>query len=171
MKNNYRKKPVRFFKRVKKIETIDDSIIVKQQHEIQKWINHIEELEQNKFIKVTKKASQELMELRDYCNQKLKEAGNKEVLQFVNHFKQRLTVALENLNVYAYQTVGGAFDASIHQAFKSVPTDKKEEHYKIAKSLKDGYYTYFENENRKDMKILQYEMVEVYVYNNGGSKK
>lgn len=171
MNNNYKKIPVRFLKRVKKITTTNDLLIEKQQHEIQKWINRIEELEQNKFIKVTKKSTQELMELRDYCNQKLKEVSNQEVMQFVSHFKQRLTVALENLNVYAYQTFEGTFDGSMHQAFKSVPTDKKKDHYKIAKSLKDGYYTYFENENRKDKKILQYEVVEVFVYNNGGSQK
>lgn len=169
MNRKYRRLPKRFLKSKK--PKYYNLLIKKQQKETENWDEIVEEIKETILKKVTKNTTQELIELRDYCNEKLNEDNDTKVNRFVNHFKQRLTVALENLNVYSYQTNGDKFDGSIHQAFRSIQTKKKDENYMISKSLKDGYYTFYETDNIQKKKILQYEIVEVYIYDKGVNKK
>lgn len=126
------------------------------------------ELEQYKndlYFKLIKPIIMDLIEMREDFKHEIlmisetADEFNKEVLEFLESYVEKIEIILERNDVEIYKTdilENQKVDVKKQKIFKKIPTDDESKHGLISKKITDGY-TYKE-------KVILPEKVEVYIY-------
>ena len=87
----------------------------------------------------------------------ISELSTVKLLKIIEDYSEEISNILYRQGIEKYDSVGKAFDGSIHTLNKLVETDDKLKHNTTAKSIRQGY--------RWENKILKKELVDIYKYN------